>query len=244
MIRILISNEKKITAFSIFSLVVGFVFLLTVSSLSDTIIKTKQDNTTKTYGKFLMVVPEVSISCEKKLKKNASQFAYEKFEIVGNIEYADKKITMGTMQESMGENLGFQKIKGKWPQTSDQIAVEEYLLELFGVSQETLPTYVTLLKDGKSTRYEITGVISNYSFQLSTPIGTDYKKNVYPSIICGKKNAKILNQTLVIMQKKMNFKNADDDIGTLFDQISSDNICANEHLYGEGYQDNEDMMTI
>ena len=46
------------------------------------------------------------------------------------------------------------------------------------------------------------------------------------------------------MQKKMNFKNADDDIGTLFDQISSDNICANEHLYGEGYQDNEDMMTI
>ena len=244
MIRILISNEKKITAFSIFSLVVGFVFLLTVSSLSDTIIKTKQDNTTKTYGKFLMVVPEVSKSCEKKLKKNASQFAYEKFEIVGNIEYADKKITMGTMQESMGENLGFQKIKGKWPQTSDQIAVEEYLLELFGVSQETLPTYVTLLKDGKSTRYEITGVISNYSFQLSTPIGTDYKKNVYPSIICGKKNAKILNQTLVIMQKKMNFKNADDDIGTLFDQISSDNICANEHLYGEGYQDNEDMMTI
>lgn len=244
LIRILISNDKKITAFSIFSLIIGFVFLLTVSALSGTIIKTKQDNTEKTYGKFLVVVPEVSKSCEKKLKKNASQFSYKKFGIVGNIEYANKKITMGTMQESMGENLGFQKIKGEWPQAASQIVVEEYLLELFGVSQETLPAYVTLQKDGESTRYEITGVISNYSFQLSTPIGTDYKKNVYPSIICGKKNAKIVNQALVIMQKKLNFKNADDDIYTLFDQISSDNVCANEHLYGEGYQDNEDMMTI
>lgn len=244
LIRMLISNDKKITAFSILSLIVGFVFLLTVSSLSDTIIKTKQDNTEKTYGKFLVVVPEVRKSCEKKLKKNASQFVYEKFEIVGNVEYANKKITMGTMQESMGENLGFQKIKGKWPQTSNQIVVEEYLLELFGESQEKLPVYVTLQKDGESTRYEVTGVISNYSFQLLTPIGTDYKKNVYPSIICGKKNAKILNETLVIMQKKLNFKNADDDIYTLFDEIPSDNICANEHLYGEGYQDNKDMMNI
>ena len=68
LIRILISNDKKILLISMLSVIIGFTFLFTITSLSETIIKTKQDHTIKTYGKFLMVIPEISKESEKDIK--------------------------------------------------------------------------------------------------------------------------------------------------------------------------------
>lgn len=242
LIRILISNDKKILLISMLSVIIGFTFLFTITSLSETIIKTKQDHTIKTYGKFLMVIPEISKESEKDIKLQCSQFAYEHFGIVGTIEYKDKKITMGTMKESMGENLGFQVIKGKWPNNSNQIVVEEYLLHLLGIEKEKLPISVSLQAEGKSLAYEITGVISNYSYLLSTSYDGHLKTKVYPSIICGQDKTQNVKQSLVIMQQKLNFKSAENDINFLLSEISMDTICINERLYGRGYKDNKDMI--
>ena len=48
LVRMLISNDKKILLVSVLSLITGFTFLFTVTSLSGTIIRTKQDNTVNT----------------------------------------------------------------------------------------------------------------------------------------------------------------------------------------------------
>lgn len=40
-------------------------------------------------------------------------YAAKTFSVLGNIEYQKKQITMGTMEESMGENLAFHVVKGK-----------------------------------------------------------------------------------------------------------------------------------
>ena len=65
MVRMLISNDKKILLISALSMIIGFTFLFTITSLSETIIKTRQENTIKTYGKFLMVIPEIDDESEK-----------------------------------------------------------------------------------------------------------------------------------------------------------------------------------
>ena len=129
---LLIGNEKKLMLCSFVSVIVGFTFMFMVSSLSGTIIKTKQDNTVNKYGKFLMVLPDIDNESEKEIKQKCIDFKYEHFGVVGNVEYANKKITIGTMTEDMGATLAFKLIKGKWVKGSDQIVVEEYLLKLFG----------------------------------------------------------------------------------------------------------------
>ena len=243
LVRMLISSDKKILLISALSVVIGFTFLFTITSLSETIIKTRQDNTAKTYGKFLMVIPNISEKREKKIKKKCSQFKYEHFGVIGNIELADKKITMGTMEEDMGENLGFQVIKGKWPQTSNQIVVEEYLLYLFGIEDEKLPVSVSMQKEGKTVKYEVTGAVSNYSYLLSESPAEHTETKVYPSIICGQENTLNVKQSLVVMQKKLNFKNADKDISSFFSEIRIDNVCINEKLYNGGYENNKDIIS-
>lgn len=78
---------------------------------------------------------------------------------------------MGAMEESMGKNLAFHVVKGKWPQTSKQIIVDQYFLDLLGIENESLPYVISLEKEGRAVEYEVTGAISNYSSCLPTPIG-------------------------------------------------------------------------
>ena len=242
LIRILILNDKKIAMISTFSLIVGFVFLFIFSALSGTIVQTNQENLINTYGKFLVVVPEVDKETEKEISKLDSHFVCEYYGIVANTKYANTKIKIGTMEEAMCENLGLKKIKGHWPENSHQIVVEEYLLELFEIENKPLPTSVTMQVNGQNICYEVTGVISNYSHFLSSTIDDTYKYKVYPSIICGKKGATITAQSVVILQKKLNFESAEDDIWYVLDQISTDTVCGNHHLES-GYAENADIMT-
>lgn len=240
---ILIGNEKKLLLISFFSIIVGFTFMLMVSSLSGTIIKTKQDNTISKYGKFLMVLPDIDNESEKDIKQKCDDFQYEHFGVIGNVEYADKKITIGTMKETMGENLAFKLIKGKWAKESSQIVVEEYLLYLFGKEKKQLPFNVRLKKNGNFMNYKVTGVISNYSSVIPTSHDGYLETKVYPSIICGQESNENVKKSLVILQKKTDFKKAKSDIETvLFPNISKEIMCVNEKLYGCGYNDNEDMI--
>ena len=238
----LVSNDKRIIFLSVLSLVIGFTFLFTITSLSGTIIKTKQDSTTKTYGKFLMVIPEVDKKDEKSIKQRYSHFSYEHFSMIGNVEHLNKEVPVGVMKESQGEDFGFKVIKGEWPKTSNQIIVEEYVMELFGIENEKLPIYVSLKRDGKQRKYEITGVISNYSYLLSTSYDGYLETKVYPSIICGEEKSQNINSSLVISQKKLDFKKAQNDINYLLSEIESNHICVNEKLYNNGYEDNRDMI--
>lgn len=119
--------------------------------------------------------------------------------------------------------------------------MEEYLLELFEIENKPLPSSVTMQVNGQKICYEVAGVISNYSHFLSSTIDYTYKYKVYPSIICGKKGAPITAQSVVILQKKLNFENAEDDILHVLNQLSTNIKCGNHHL-GSGYTENADIV--
>ena len=241
---IMIKNEKKLIMLSLFSIIVGCTFIFIVGSLSDTIIKTKQDEVLKRYGNFLAVVPGIDSEREQEIKEDCGDFEYKHFGVLGNVKYKDKEITMGLMKEDMGKNLAFRLINGRWAAKSDEIVIEEYLLSLFGAEEKKLPFNVSLIKDSEKKSYKVTGVISNYSSFISTDYGEYVKTKIYPSIICGQNSDAEVKKSLVITQKKVDFKRAKSDIeNVLFGNISEDIMCVNEKMYSYGYNDNEDMIS-
>lgn len=241
---IMIKNEKKLIMLSLFSIIVGCTFIFTVGSLSDTIIKTKQDEVLKRYGNFLAVVPGIDSEREQEIKEDCGDFEYKHFGVLGNVKYKDKEITMGVMKEDMGKNLAFRLINGRWAAKSDEIVIEEYLLSLFCAEEKKLPFNVSLTKDGEKKIYKVTGVISNYSSFISTDYGEYVKTKIYPSIICPQNSDAEVKNSLVITQKKVDFKRAKSDIeNVLFGNISEDIMCVNEKMYSYGYNDNEDMIS-
>lgn len=242
--HILVVSDKKIALISMLSLIFGFAFLFTITSLSISIIRTKQDNTVKTYGKFLMVIPDLDKKSEIEVRNKCNRYAIETFSALGNIEYKNQEITMGVMKEDMGKNLAFDVVKGKWPQTANQIIVEEYLLYLLGIENESLPCVISLEKENREVEYEVTGAISNYSSRLSTSTDGYIETKAFPSIICGKKEVQDGKHSVVIMQKHLKFKNAEDDINSLLSELAFDNMCINDKLYERGYRNNSDMITM
>ncbi len=112
-----------------------------------------------------------------------------------------------------------------------------------------LPCTVSLQVNGQKKDYTITGVISNYSSMLSVGEELTIDTSVYPSIISGKKVTNEGNISLVIKQKKINYRTANEEslslAGKLIDmEPTVENISINEKLYGKGYMDNADMIYL
>ena len=193
-----------------------------------------------------MVISDINKDDIEKVKEKNNNFDFECFDVDGNIEYSNKIITFGAMEDHMGDDLGFQLLYGKWPENSNQIAVEEYLTDLFNIDDTQLPVEVSLVKDGQPISCEITAVISNYSCFLSSAPHSTLDTNVYPSIIFPKGRLKSVNESLVILQNKLNFKSSRDDINAILNNFiecnqNFDNVSINERLYSMGYQRNVDI---
>lgn len=242
LIRILIENDKKIALCSAISLVVGFAFLLVFAALSGTIIKTNEENVVNSYGTFLTVIPEVNKETKKAIEQLEDCYVCDYYGIVSNTEYKNTKIKIATMDETIYDILGIKKQKGDWPKESRQIVVEEYLLKVLGIENKSLPTTVTLPVAGRNVSYEVTGVISNYSYVLPTTVSSMYRYKAYPSVICGKQGAVTIAQSAIISQKKLDLKNAENDIFQILEEIPTNFICANDYLR-LGYTENEDIIS-
>lgn len=247
--EILIKNNKAMFLISLIAAIMGFVFLLTFSSLSETIIETRQNEAADTYGRFLVVASDLNNEQIENIKKENTEFDYSVYEVIGNAQYGTNTITMGNMEEKLGKDLGFELSEGRWPSNSNEIVIEEYLKSLFDIENKSLPCTISLQVNGQKNDYMITGIISNYSSMLSVCAYLTIDTNVYPSIISGKEIAENGNKSLVIKQKKLNYKAIESDIYAVTSMLGRiepviKNVSTNEKLYAKGYMDNEDMIHL
>lgn len=180
---------------------IGITFLFTITSLSGTIIRSKQDIAVRSCGKFLMVMSDVDETLIKDIKEKNGQFRFASFQIGGNAEYAGNKITYGAMDEKLGDKLAIQLLKGRWPEASDQIAVEEYVAYMFGIQNRKLPYNVIFEQNGQKVSCKVTGIISNYSHKLTDHYDSTLDTKAYPSIIFEKGQLEGAKTSLVISQK-------------------------------------------
>lgn len=246
---ILIKNNKVVFVISFIATIMGFTFLLTFSSLSETIIETRQNEAANTYGRFLVVASDISDEQIEYIKKGNTRFDYSLYEVTGNVQYGTKTITMGNMEEKLGRDLGFELLEGRWSSSSHEIVIEEYLKSLFNIEHKSLPCTISLENNGERKDYTITGIISNYSSMLSVCDYLTIDTNVYPSIIFGDKIEVNEKKSLIIKQKKLNYKAVDKDIYSITSMLSIiepaiENVSANEKLYEKGYMDNEDIINL
>ncbi len=246
---ILIKSNKVVFFVSLIAAIMGFTFLFTFSSLSQTIIETKQKEVVETYGKFLVVASELDNEQINSIKKELPQFDYSAYEIIGNIRYDTNTITMGRMEEKLGDDLGIQLDEGKWASASNEIVIEEYLKSVFHIEDMGLPCTISLKINGEKSDYIITGIISNYSSMLSVCDYLTIDTNVYPSIISGGEISETGKKSLVIKQKKLNYKAAEKEMYSITSILSNiepviENVSVNEKLYAKGYKDNEDMIHL
>ncbi|HPU63790.1 MAG TPA: hypothetical protein PK304_06515, partial [Mobilitalea sp.] len=151
------------------------------------------------------------------------------------------------MDQKIGEYLGFKLICGTWPSAAEQIVVEEYLAAKLGVDTGKLPCFVDMFDRDTKKTFEITGIISNYSCNLSVDVNRSLNTNVYPSVICGGEFDDAAGISLVVSQKKINFKTADKDIWDFLSKYrqlpsGSNNLSLNEKLTWHGYDDLKDII--
>lgn len=249
LVQLLIRNNRTLIWLFQIVVVIGITFLFTITSLSGTIIRTKQEIAVRSCGKFLMVMSDVNETLMKDIKEKNGEFRFTSFQIGGNAEYAGNKITYGAMEEKLGDKLAFQLLKGKWPKASDQIVVEEYVAYMFGIQDKKLPSNVTFEQDGQKVSCEVTGIISNYSHTLTDHYDSTLDTKAYPSIIFEKGQLERAKTSLVILQKKLDFKNCSDDCDSILmkeykEEINVGNTCVNDKLEFYAYESIQDIIEI
>ncbi|WP_103202423.1 FtsX-like permease family protein [Herbinix hemicellulosilytica] len=245
LVRLLIKNNKLLYSLSLFTLIFGFSFSCVFFSISGAIIDTKQKSTVKTYGKFLVVISDISNEHASEIKTSIPDYDYKQFQILGNLTYQDTKITYGYTEQKMGDYLGFKLICGTWPSAAEQIVIEEYLATKLGLDK--LPCFVDMFIEDTKKTYEITGIISNYSCNLSVDVNRSLNTNVYPSAIYGGEFDDKAGISLVVSQKNLNFKTADNDIWDFLSKYrklpsGSNNLSLNEKLTWHGFDDLKDII--
>jgi len=249
LIQLIFLNNKAVIGLFQIATIIGITFLFSFTALTETIIQTKQDIAIQHYGKFSIVIPDISNTLEKDIKSKNPSFLFESFEIGGNIEYANKKITYGAMQEKMGDIFSFQLIKGNWPKNSSQIVMESYVAHLIGIQDKTLPVSIPLTINGQTAQYDVTGIISNYSYTLTDYYNSDLETKAYPSILFNDGQLKQSKKSLVILQKKLNLKTFSDDIDSILlkeykEDFNQGNLCENDILQFYGYDNFDDMIKM
>ena len=249
LIQLMILNNKTLLGLFQIATIVGVTFLFSITSLSETIIRTKQENAVQSCGKFLMVMSDVSNDLMQDVKEKNRKFSFQTFDIGGNIKYSDKKLTYGAMDEKMGNTFGFQLLNGKWPKNSNQIVIENYVAYLFGIQDQKLPVSIPLTINGQSTQYSVTGIISNYSHMLADYCNSSLKTKAYPSIIFEKGQLKHPNHSLVVLQKKLNPQTISDESTSILmkdyiENINTQNTCENVKLEFYAYEEMQDMMEM
>lgn len=249
LIKLMIQNNRTLLGLFQIAVIVGIAFLFSITSLSDTIIQTKFENTYKTYGRFLLVIPNVDSVLSKDIQKKNPSYQYKDFGIGGNIEYSGKKITYGSMDKNMNKIFEFHILDGKWPTNSNQIIIEDYVAYMFGIQGKKLPVSIPLKIHGQTASYEVTGIISNYSYRLVTPCDSNLETKAYPSVIFNPGYLKQEQKSLVILQKKLNSKTCSSDINSILhkdykEELNVSNICNNFVLQFYTYKDMEDMITM
>lgn len=249
LIRVLFNDNRWLLILSVLTLVIGYTFIMMVTSLSKAIIMTKQKTTIDQYGDFLAIVSDVSYDDAKSIKDQMPEYSYDQFQVLGTINHHGADITIGQMEQSMGKHLGFRLLYGDWPSTSAQIVIEEYLASRLGIDSSMLPYSMTCKENEGQTEYQVTGVINNYSYLLVTDADSSLHTAIYPSCICGGRQDEAKGISLLVRQSKISFKLSQQDVFQFADQyialgIPYKALSLNNNLYFYGYNDIQDVSQI
>lgn len=178
----LLKNRKRFVCCIVGIITFSTVINIFSSILTQSILQYKWEKGTSLYGKFACGLSDISNE-EKELA--LQEFSSENvgvFSTYQDTQINNLMLTLGYVDISFSKQVTIELKSGRFPENEDEVIVEEFVLNLL-----ENPNYLEVVYNNKKIKLKIVGIIKNYSSKLSVPSENNIG-NVYPNIICNKKN--------------------------------------------------------
>lgn len=177
-------REKFVTAIvGVISLSAMLVIFANITA--DSIYEQKKELALKTYGSFICGVNKITTDDIEKIR-SSSDIRAGFWELYENAELGDSTFTIGYGDQTFLDMTNAVLEAGRMPEAGNEIAVERFVAEMYGISEPG--SNITLSIHNESVPVKVTGILRNYTNQLSVYYRLDKGMNNYPNILCGEEN--------------------------------------------------------
>lgn len=181
----LVKKRKKFAAAIVGIISLSAMLVIFANITADSIYEQKKEMALKTYGSFICGVNKITTDDIKKIR-GSSDVQAGFWELYGNAELGNSIFTIGYGDKTFLDMTNAVLEDGRMPEAGNEIAVERFVAEMYSISGPD--TNITLNIQNESVPVKITGILRNYTNQLSAYYRLEKGTNNYPNILCGKEN--------------------------------------------------------
>lgn len=166
------------------------------------------------------------------------------WELYENARLGDSTFTIGYGDKIFLDMTNAVLEAGRMPEAGNEIAVERFVAEMYGISEPG--GNIALNIHNESVPVKVTGILRNYTNQLSVYYRLEKGMNNYPNILCGKENIFYSGENKVFRSALFGFLDTDsigiNQIETLnvilmrIDalDLSAGTVYTNDNLFNRG----------
>lgn len=181
----LLKERKKFVAAVIGIISLSAVLVIFANITANSIYEQKKELALKTYGSFVCGVNKITAGDIKKIQNNPDiQSGF--WELYQNVRLESSVFTIGYGDEKFRDMTNAVLEAGRMPESENEIAVESFVAEMYGISEPG--TNIELNINSKYVPVKVTGILRNYTNQLSVYYRLEKGVNNYPNILCNKEN--------------------------------------------------------
>lgn len=181
----LIKKRKKFAAAIVGIISLSAMLVIFANITADSIYEQKKEKALKTYGSFICGVNKITSDDIKKIR-GCSDIQAGFWELYENAGLENSIFTIGYGDKLFLDMTNAVLEDGRMPEAGNEIAVERFVAEMYGISEPD--TNIILNIQNESVPVKVTGILRNYTNQLSVYYRLEKGINNYPNILCGEEN--------------------------------------------------------
>lgn len=209
----------------------------------ESIYEQKKELALKTYGSFICGVNQITAR-DMEIIRSSSEMQSGFWELYGNARLGNSTYTVGYGDQTFLDMTNADLEAGRMPESGDEIAVERFVAEQYGISEPG--SHIELSIHNEMVSAKVTGILRNYTNQLSVYYRLEKGKNNYPNILCSKESVFYSGEDTTFRSALFGFSdtgrigmNQMDTINTVLKEIdaldlSAQTVYTNDNLFNRG----------
>lgn len=239
----LLKKRKKFVA-AIIGVISLSAMLVTFANITaGSIYEQKKELALKTYGSFICGVNKITTDDIKKIS-SSSDIQSGFWELYENARVGNSIFTIGYGDKTFLNMTNAVLEAGRMPKARNEIAVERFVAEMYGISEPG--SNIELSINNERVPVIVTGILRNYTNQLSVYYRLEKGINNYPNILCDKENVFYSGDENTFRSALLGFSDPDsiginqmDTLNTVLKKIDTldlylQTIYTNDNLFNRG----------
>lgn len=181
----LLKNRKKFVTAIVGIISLSAMLVIFANITADSIYEQKKELALKTYGSFICGVNKITTDDIERIR-SSSDLRAGFWELYGNVGLGDSAFTIGYGDQIFLDMTNAVLEAGRMPEAGNEIAIERFVAEMYGISEPG--SNIMLSIHNESVPVKVTGILRNYTNQLSVYYRLEKGMNNYPNILCGEEN--------------------------------------------------------